>query len=148
MPETKPRSVRFEPSVTKRLISYVATHPGLSAGSATNRFVDEGLRMEEHPGVFFRTGASGRRAVLVGGPDVWEVIRGVHSARSAEPKLDSEEIIQLVAQTSGIPERMIRIAVSYWAAFPDEIEVQIAGAQASAKETFTRHEREHQLFAA
>lgn len=148
MPVTKPRSVRFEPSVTGRLTSYVAAHPGLSAASATNRFVDEGLRMEEHPGVFFRTGASGRRVVLIGGPDVWEVIRTVHSARSAEPELDSEEIVRLVAQTSGVPERMIRIAIGYWAAFSDEIEAQIAAAEVAAGEALARHEREHQLFAA
>jgi hypothetical protein len=30
--------------------------------------------MEEHPGIAFRDGPSGRRAALAGGPDVWEAI--------------------------------------------------------------------------
>jgi hypothetical protein len=42
--------------------------------SVTNLFVDEALRAEEHPGITFRPGPTGRRAGIVGGPDVWEVI--------------------------------------------------------------------------
>ena len=39
------------------------------------RYVDEGLRREEHPAVHFVDGPAGRRAALVGtGLDVWEVI--------------------------------------------------------------------------
>ncbi len=30
--------------------------------------------MDEHPGIVFRDGPTGRRAALAGGPDVWEVI--------------------------------------------------------------------------
>ena len=63
--------------------SYVSRHPGLTASSVAARLVDEGLRMEEHPGVIFRNGPMGRRATLVGGPDVWEVIRALRSAREA-----------------------------------------------------------------
>lgn len=33
------------------------------------------MRLEHHPGIPFRDGASGRRAIVVGGPDVWEVVR-------------------------------------------------------------------------
>ena len=45
------------------------------------------MRMTEHPGVVFREGPTGRRAGLVGGADVWEVVRAVKSARAAEPDL-------------------------------------------------------------
>ncbi|HJQ42001.1 MAG TPA: hypothetical protein VJ831_02855, partial [Jatrophihabitantaceae bacterium] len=70
-----PRSIRFDETVSQRLATYVAGHAGWSGSSAANRFVDEGLRMEEHPGVVFRDGPTGRRAVLIGGPDVRDVIR-------------------------------------------------------------------------
>lgn len=145
MTVTTPRSVRFEADVTRRLTSYVMAHPGLSAGSATNRFVDEGLRMEEHPGIFFRSGPAGRRAVLVGGPDVWEVIRTVHSAREAEPKATRDDIIDLVADTGGIAHRLIRIAVEYWSAYPEEIEATIAAADLAASQAYERAEREREL---
>ena len=35
-------------------------------------YVDEGTRMDEHPGIVFRGGPTGPRAALAGGPDVWE----------------------------------------------------------------------------
>jgi hypothetical protein len=69
----------------EQLASFVAANPGMSLSSAANRLVDEAMRMAEHPGVIFRTGPTGRRAALAGGPDVWEVIRAVKSAHAAEP---------------------------------------------------------------
>jgi hypothetical protein len=44
------------------------------------RLIDEGLRMEEFPGVVFRSGPTGRRASLLGGPDVWEVVADLQRA--------------------------------------------------------------------
>ena len=42
-----------------------------SISSIGERQIDEGLRMEAHPGIVFRNGPSGRRAGLAAGPDVW-----------------------------------------------------------------------------
>src|SRR2546428_11532967 len=39
------------------------------------RYLEEGLAMDTFPGIVFRDGPAGRRAGLVGGPDVWEVIQ-------------------------------------------------------------------------
>lgn len=120
-----PRSVRFDDSVVERLASYVSRHPGLTASSVAARLVDEGLRMEEHPGVMFRDGPMGRRATLVGGPDVWEVIRALRSARSAEPALAEPELLELVADNTGVALRLLRVAVDYWAAYPDEVDALV-----------------------
>ena len=84
--------------------------------------------MEGHPGVLFRVGPSGRRAVLIGGPDVWEVVRIVRSARSAEPDLDAEAVV----------------ALDYWAAYPDELEQQVHDteeAERAAEELWQRERR-------
>jgi hypothetical protein len=120
-----PRSVRFDDSVVERLASYVSRHPGLTASSVAARLVDEGLRMEEHPGVMFRDGPMGRRATLVGGPDVWEVIRALRSARSAEPASAEPELLDLVADNTGVALRLLRVAVDYWAAYPDEVDALV-----------------------
>jgi hypothetical protein len=139
-----PRAVRFEPAVLERLRRYVRAHPGLSTSALTSRFVDEALRMEEHPGVLFRDGPSGRRAVLIGGPDVWEAIRVVRSARSAEPDLDAEAVVELASETTGLPHRKVRVALDYWAAYPDEIEEQIRDAEdaeRAAEELWLRERR-------
>jgi hypothetical protein len=120
-----PRSIRFEPGVVSRLADYVARRPGLSGASVAARLVDEGLRMEEHPGVIFRDGPAGRRATLVGGPDVWEVIRVVRAARVAEPELSERELLDLVEVNSGLPPRQLRTAVDYWGAYPAEVDALV-----------------------
>ena len=81
--------------------------------------------MEDHPGVIFRDGPSGRRAVLIGGPDVADVIRAVMSARAAEPRLGAESVVALVATNTGLLPRLIDTALRYWAAYPDEIDAWI-----------------------
>jgi hypothetical protein len=47
---------------------------GESRSQRAQRYIEEGLRMERHPDILFRSGPAGRRAALVGGPDVWEVV--------------------------------------------------------------------------
>jgi hypothetical protein len=140
-----PRSIRFDQSVNKRLLAYVSRHPGSSGSSVANRFVDEALRMEEHPGVIFRDGRTGRRAVLVGGPDVREVIRAVRSARSAEPSLHGGALLALVERNTGVPARLIEAAVRYWSAYPEEIDAWIADVEAVEEETIVAWERRQAL---
>src|SRR5215204_1814392 len=106
--------VRFDDGVGERLLAFVAAHPGLSMSSAANRLVDEGLRMSEHPGVVFRDGPTGRRAGLVAGADVWEIVRAVKSARISESVMSEDEVLELVASNTGLPMRLIRTAVRYW----------------------------------
>ncbi len=118
MSRRPPTPVRFDTAVAIRLQTYVAAHPGLSLSSAANRLVDEGLRTTEHPGITFREGPTGRRAGLVGGPDVWEVVRVLRSARAAEPELDENALVSLVAENAGLQRRLLRTALRYWAAYP------------------------------
>jgi hypothetical protein len=73
------------------------------------RYVEEGLRMDEHPLIRFAEGPSGRRARLVGGPDVWEVVA---VARDNDGDL---------AETAAYPELslgLVQAAASYYAAYP------------------------------
>ena len=142
-----PASVRFDPEVARRLAAFVATHPGLSASAATNLLVDEALRSQEHPLVVFRDGPAGRRARLVGGPDVWEVVRAVRSARAAEPDLDADEVVTLVSETSGVPEHLVRAAVDYWADHPDDVEAWIARADTESLAAEERWRRQQRLLA-
>lgn len=140
-----PRSIRFDDRVNRRLRAYVASHPGSSSSSAANLFVDEALRMEDHPGVIFRDGPSGRRAVLMAGPDVWEIVRAVKSARVAEPRLDADAVVALVESNTGVPGRQIHAALRYWAAFPDEIDAWISAADDHEAEALATWQRQHDL---
>ena len=86
--------------------------------------------MDDHPGVLFRAGPTGRRAVLIGGPDVREVIRAVRSARDSEPDLAADEIVSLVSANAGIAPGLVDTAIRYWEAYPDEINTWIDDAEA------------------
>jgi hypothetical protein len=142
-----PASVRFDPAVAERLAAFVATHPGLSASSATNLLVDEALRSQEHPLVVFRDGPAGRRARLVGGPDVWEVVRAVRSARGSEPDLEADEVVALVSETTGVSDHLVRAAVDYWADHPDDVDAWITRADAESRAAEERWRREQRLLA-
>ncbi|MFF5208187.1 hypothetical protein [Streptosporangium sp. NPDC000396] len=142
-----PRSVRFEDAVLDKLAKFVMEHPGLSISAAVNLLITEALHMEEHPGVLFRTGPTGRRAVIVGGPDVWEIIRAVKATRAADPDSSAEEIITMVAEYSGLPSHQVRTAIRYWSAYPDEIDAQIETADTVARDAETRWRREQGLLA-
>lgn len=139
--------VRFDVAVGVRLSAYVAAHPGSSLSSAANRLVDEGLRMTEHPGVTFREGPTGRRAGLVGGADVWEVVRAVKSARAAEPELSEQEVLALVAANTGTALRLVSTAVRYWASYPEEVDMEIDAADAAEQVAEQAWLRERQLLA-
>ncbi len=142
-----PSSVRFEPDVARRLNAYVAARPGTSVSSASNRMVDEGLRSEEHPQVVFRDGPAGRRARLIGGPDVWQLVRAVLSARAAESEFSAAEVLDLVSDSTGVGAPLVRAAIAYWAEFPAEIEAMIARAEEEEAHARRRWEREHALLA-
>lgn len=133
--------------MARRLAAFVVTHPGLSASAATNLLVDEALRSQDRPLVVFRGGAAGRRARLVGGPDVWEVVRAVRSARGAEPDLDAGEVVSLVEETTGVVGHLVRAAVDYWADHPGDVDAWIARADAESLAAEERWRREQRLLA-
>ena len=139
--------VRFDPPVADRLASFVVANPGMSLSSAANRLVDEAMRMAEHPGIIFRSGPTGRRAALAGGPDVWEVIRAVKAAHAAEPRLDRDDLVSLVSDNTGIALRLVTTAVRYWAAYPDEVDAEITAADAAEETAEQAWLRERQLLA-
>jgi len=140
-----PSSIRFEPRVFSRLSAFVAAQRDLSLSSATSRLVDEALRMREHPLITFRDGPAGRRARLAGGPDVWEVIGAIRSAREAEPALAGDQVVTVVAETSGVPVPFIRAALAYWSDYPQEVDDFLQRARAEAAQAQAAWERQQDL---
>jgi hypothetical protein len=145
MVATSPSSVRFEPRVLERLSAYVAAHRELTVSSATSRLVDEALRAHEHPLITFKDGPAGRRARVVGGPDVWEIIGAVRSVREAEPGLAGDEVLGVVAETSGVPVPFLRAALAYWGDFPEEVDAFLDRARAEAEQAQAAWERQQEL---
>lgn len=111
------RSFRFPQGTLKRLDAR-AKQIRETRTALAERYVDEGLRMDEHPGIAFADGPAGRRAVLTGsGLDVWEVIDTLRQNRNS---------LDAAARYLERPAATLRPAVRYYAAFPDEIEDRIA----------------------
>jgi hypothetical protein len=145
MVATSPSSVRFEPRVLERLSAFVAVHRELTLSSATSRLVDEALRAHEHPLITFKDGPAGRRARVVGGPDVWEIIGAVRSVREAEPELAGDKALAVVAETSGVPVPFLRAALAYWGDYPEEVDALLDRARAEAVQAQAAWERQQEL---
>jgi len=131
--------VRIEAETVKALRRRSA-ESGEPMARLAQRYIDEGIRTERHPGVFFRTGPAGRRAVLVGGPDVWEVIVAVVGAPER-----GEALIEAIAERVGIPPERVRIATRYYSEYPEEIDQWIAMVEEEAEQLEKAFERERRL---
>ncbi len=101
--------------------------------------------MAEHPGVVFRDGPTGRRAGLVAGPDVFEVIGAVRSARRAEPDLDESALMAMITVNTGVTRRQLQTAVTYWSAYPDDIDSTLQHAAVVEAEELLADERRRSL---
>ena len=106
-----PVSTRY-PSETLKRLDGRARAEGHSRSSLIQRYVSEGIEMDEHPGIVFRSGPAGRRPGLLGGPDVWEVVAVYRSFDDAQRTAD-----WLDQQPSAI-----ETALSYYAAHRAEID--------------------------
>lgn len=98
------------------------------------RLLEEALRREAHPTITFRDGPSGRRAGLVAGPDVDEVIRTLHAVQH-EDSPDDRAMVDMVASASSIAPGQVRAAVAYYADHREEVDARIAVNQRAADET-------------
>jgi uncharacterized protein (DUF433 family) len=95
---------------------------GYAPRALAQRYVDEGLRREEHPLVRFADGPSGRRAALVGsGLDVWEVVATVK---------ENENDLEQGAALLEIPLGLVQAAIDYYGVYQEEIDAQIADNEA------------------
>jgi hypothetical protein len=115
---------------------------GTNKSRLAERYVDEGTRMDEHPGIVFRGGPTGRRAALAGGPDIWEVVSTLKSG-----KLRGEEAISPAAELLDLTDSQMRTAIRYYGAFTEEIDRRIALNSEDADEAEAAWQREQAALA-
>ena len=126
-PTMRQRSLRL-PSDTLERLDRLADERGQSANTVAARLIEEGLRTERHPLIYFRDAATGRRPALLGTRlDVWQVIDSVR---------EHDGSVTDAAEYLSQPELRIRAAVRYYAEYRDEVD---AWAQ-RARETGRREE--------
>jgi hypothetical protein len=83
------------------------------------RYAEEGARRDEHPLITFRDGPTGRRAGLIGGPDVWEIAMWV------EDLADEPDPSAALADDGVVTRPQIDAALHYRTAYPDEIAARV-----------------------
>jgi uncharacterized protein (DUF433 family) len=98
-------------------LCWCAWFSGEPRTTLAERYLAEGLLMDEIPGVHFVDGAMGRRPALMGsGLDVWEVIEAVKDSGSAAE----------AAAYLEVEPRLVELALRYYGANRKEIDDWIA----------------------
>ena len=120
IPAQKPFSIRMSPQTLARL-NVGAIRRGEAKSRTAERLIDEGLRMEDHPGIVFKDGPAGRRAALANGPDVWEVVKTLKEMGPSR-----EQAIAGAMQWGNLTRAQVNVAVRYYADFPEEVDERIA----------------------
>jgi len=132
------RSFRFSEATLSRLDARAHEIRETRTGLA-ERYVEEGLRMDEHPGIGFADGPAGRRAVVLGsGLDVWEVIATVQQPGGS---------VDTAARYLELPVSRVRAAVRYYAAFPEEVDDLLDRQASMAEREQAAVERERAILA-
>jgi hypothetical protein len=138
---SRPLSIRFDQALLERLRRRAAAQDTTPSGLA-QRLVDEGLRAQEHPGVVFRDGPSGRRAALVTGPDVWEVVAALGRSTAR-----GEAAVTATAGEMSLSIAQVKTALDYYGSYPEEINEQIAENERAADEAHAAWQAQQRLLA-
>lgn len=112
-------SIRLDESVHRQLKN-AADAANETVTTLVERYIREGMAVASHPGIVFKSGPSGRRAALAGGPDVWELVSALRRTAGDE----SSRIAEL-AQEFGLHERQVVLALDYAAANRNEVQARI-----------------------
>lgn len=113
-------SVPFTARFAQRLVDRLTAQSdaaAISRSKLAEQYIEEGLRMDAHPGVVFRDGPAGRRAAIAGGMDVWEMIATVK-----DQSVKGEPAIDETAEYLDLSPVTVRTAVSYYAEYKQEID--------------------------
>lgn len=134
-------TIRMDSATLKRLEARRRRN-GQTKSRLAQRYIAEGMEMEDHPGIVFRAGPGGRRPGLVAGPDVWQVI-GV--LRGSGEK--GEAAVRHAAEWLSVRPDQVRAAVGYYAAHKADIDEWIRRNDEEAEAAEAAWLREQQVLA-
>lgn len=114
-----PLSIRLGDDLHSRLRAF-AQRKAEPLSTVAQRAIREWLIAQDHSGLVFRDGPAGRRAGLVRGPDIWEVV-AVLRDQAGSP----DERISAAAAHMGLHRGDVELAATYWATHRDEVDAQV-----------------------
>jgi hypothetical protein len=139
---SRPTSFRLPDELLTRL-EQEASSKGTSVSSLVSSVLDEGLKTRRFPGVVYRDGPTGRRAGLLGGPDVWEVVRVLKAASGG-----AEARVRTVSEERGLPVAQVRLAIDFYGEHAEEVDARIAQDEQAAERVRRVVERRERLLSA
>ncbi|HEY5437043.1 MAG TPA: hypothetical protein VIK13_17580 [Candidatus Limnocylindrales bacterium] len=91
---------------------------GTTRTTLAAQFLEEGIRLVEHPGIVFTDGTLGERRATIAGTrlDVWMVVEVIRASNNS---------VNEAADYLQIPVQWVEAAARYYAAHPDEISEEI-----------------------
>jgi uncharacterized protein (DUF433 family) len=91
-----------------------AREAGQPQTALAERYIEEGLRMDEHPLIYFRDGAAGRRPALLGTRlDVADVIETIHQNGNS---------VERAAAYLELPLDRVEACLRYYADYREEVD--------------------------
>lgn len=135
-------SIRLRPDL-KDALERRARAMGTSAAALFERFLDEGLRRDEHPLITFRDGPGGRRATVA--TTRLTVAQVIDTLQATEGDSETDRIRD-TAEYLDIPLSYVRASVRYYAAFQEEVDTWQASADDAAERERKIWEREQAVF--
>ncbi len=111
-------SVRLDDRLAERL-RLRANAAGETLSDRLRRYAEEGTRRDEHLLIAFRDGPTGRRAGVIGGPDVWEIVMWTEDLGPVD-----EPAAELISDRP-ITRAQVDAALAYCADYPEEIRARI-----------------------
>ena len=135
----RPTSFRLPEELLER-IEAESRSSGASITQLVASLLDEGLKIRRFPGVAYRNGPLGRRAALVGGPDVWEIVRDLADA----PGRGMDRVENVAAET-GLTAASVLLAADFYSSFPTEVDALIEADARAGEEVRLQARRREQL---
>src|SRR5712691_10289111 len=115
------------PEDLAQAVQEAADASGCDFSTMANTLLAEAVKMRRCPGIVFADSPAGRRARLAGtGLDIWEIIASYKSL--------GRNFARLRRAYHWLTESQLRAVLGYYAAYPEEIEEQIARNEAWTKE--------------
>lgn len=138
-PSSVQRSFRLSWRTVELIEAAVATS-GESRNAMVERLLAEAIRLERHPLIRFRSGASGRRRPCLAGNRLY-----VHQVMSTLRASDGD--VDEAAEGLGISPQLVQAALDYYVDFSDEVDEDAAVALRTEQEERARWERQQRALA-
>ena len=88
----------------------------------------------------YRDGPTGRRAAVVGGPDVWEIIRALKQTTGKD-----ERRVRTLSDELALSTTQIRLAIDFYGVNPAEVDDRIAADDLAAEQLRERIDHRERL---